>query len=127
MIRRPPRSTLFPYTTLFRSFIDNRVMGCFRAFFASGAGGEARAELVARRSLDWINRFAALPNVGGIEERRGGIFTKIGVPKIFVTVGIKTAHHFRKVVVSACGTSAGFFVAAAAQHATHLQHAPASS
>src|SRR2546429_1397018 len=23
MIRRPPRSTLFPYTTLFRSFIDN--------------------------------------------------------------------------------------------------------
>src|SRR2546426_1442660 len=23
MIRRPPRSTLFPYTTLFRSFIDH--------------------------------------------------------------------------------------------------------
>src|SRR2546430_11659706 len=23
MIRRPPRSTLFPYTTLFRSFTDN--------------------------------------------------------------------------------------------------------
>src|SRR3712207_7533902 len=23
MIRRPPRSTLFPYTTLFRSFISN--------------------------------------------------------------------------------------------------------
>src|SRR2546430_8405764 len=25
MIRRPPRSTLFPYTTLFRSFIDVEV------------------------------------------------------------------------------------------------------
>src|SRR5260370_37449209 len=25
MIRRPPRSTLFPYTTLFRSLGDNRV------------------------------------------------------------------------------------------------------
>src|SRR2546429_3850476 len=25
MIRRPPRSTLFPYTTLFRSGIDQRV------------------------------------------------------------------------------------------------------
>src|SRR5437588_5711952 len=25
MIRRPPRSTLFPYTTLFRSFVNNRV------------------------------------------------------------------------------------------------------
>src|SRR5450432_4281669 len=24
MIRRPPRSTLFPYTTLFRSFLDHR-------------------------------------------------------------------------------------------------------
>src|SRR5258708_3291831 len=25
MIRRPPRSTLFPYTTLFRSIKDNRI------------------------------------------------------------------------------------------------------
>src|SRR3712207_9038810 len=25
MIRRPPRSTLFPYTTLFRSFIEPRI------------------------------------------------------------------------------------------------------
>jgi len=25
MIRRPPRSTLFPYTTLFRSFLDTRL------------------------------------------------------------------------------------------------------
>src|SRR3712207_9043689 len=25
MIRRPPRSTLFPYTTLFRSFLDRPV------------------------------------------------------------------------------------------------------
>src|SRR3712207_7169661 len=25
MIRRPPRSTLFPYTTLFRSFIESTV------------------------------------------------------------------------------------------------------
>src|SRR5256885_10730624 len=27
MIRRPPRSTLFPYTTLFRSLIASRVLG----------------------------------------------------------------------------------------------------
>src|SRR3712207_7847070 len=25
MIRRPPRSTLFPYTTLFRSLVENRI------------------------------------------------------------------------------------------------------
>src|SRR2546422_4548975 len=27
MIRRPPRSTLFPYTTLFRSLEDTRIVG----------------------------------------------------------------------------------------------------
>src|SRR2546422_8531279 len=30
MIRRPPRSTLFPYTTLFRSGGDDRVTGAAR-------------------------------------------------------------------------------------------------
>src|SRR3712207_9147054 len=32
MIRRPPRSTLFPYTTLFRSLAPEGLIGC-------GAGG----------------------------------------------------------------------------------------
>src|SRR3712207_8719418 len=27
MIRRPPRSTLFPYTTLFRSYADDQMLG----------------------------------------------------------------------------------------------------
>src|SRR3712207_7914579 len=31
MIRRPPRSTLFPYTTLFRSFRDDDNTGCLPA------------------------------------------------------------------------------------------------
>src|SRR5260370_18627267 len=44
MIRRPPRSTLFPYTTLFRS----------------GAGSQGLAQ-VARRSPDRLN---ALVRVG---------------------------------------------------------------
>src|SRR3712207_8028436 len=33
MIRRPPRSTLFPYTTLFRSEDDELVMGGILAHF----------------------------------------------------------------------------------------------
>src|SRR2546430_8562172 len=33
MIRRPPRSTLFPYTTLFRSHALNRVLGRGQAQF----------------------------------------------------------------------------------------------
>src|SRR2546426_8743988 len=41
MIRRPPRSTLFPYTTLFRSFLE-RVRGCF-AFVGSAPRGAGRA------------------------------------------------------------------------------------
>src|SRR3712207_7518065 len=32
MIRRPPRSTLFPYTTLFRSFLLRQVVGQARLF-----------------------------------------------------------------------------------------------
>src|SRR5256885_5226532 len=57
MIRRPPRSTLFPYTTLFRSphpaALDrpqNRIqdftrrLGLFRSTFARGAGRPERSE-----------------------------------------------------------------------------------
>src|SRR3712207_7115658 len=40
MIRRPPRSTLFPYTTLFRSGADGA--GRRRQAEAQGEGGEAR-------------------------------------------------------------------------------------
>src|SRR3712207_6898346 len=40
MIRRPPRSTLFPYTTLFRSL--------FRSPKGSGKGGEQPSAEVAR-------------------------------------------------------------------------------
>src|SRR5438874_8841648 len=38
MIRRPPRSTLFPYTTLFRS-VDERITCCARASAGTGTGG----------------------------------------------------------------------------------------
>src|SRR2546421_4995862 len=48
MIRRPPRSTLFPYTTLFRSVLAGRSLNragysCF-AGVAAGAGLESHAE-----------------------------------------------------------------------------------
>src|SRR5690348_17523288 len=43
MIRRPPRSTLFPYTTLFRSSRRSR---CRRA---PRAGGTGRAPAIPRR------------------------------------------------------------------------------
>src|SRR2546430_12105943 len=42
MIRRPPRSTLFPYTTLFRSQKDGR--GGTSAWYARGGPEDARCD-----------------------------------------------------------------------------------
>src|SRR3712207_8727947 len=39
MIRRPPRSTLFPYTTLFRSQAGRGALGVPAGAAAAGAGG----------------------------------------------------------------------------------------
>src|SRR5471030_2483715 len=39
MIRRPPRSTLFPYTTLFRSWQASISTACCRRHQGSGGGG----------------------------------------------------------------------------------------
>src|SRR5438270_9676322 len=39
MIRRPPRSTLFPYTTLFRSQVSGRQDPDHRGVGAEGTGG----------------------------------------------------------------------------------------
>src|SRR2546425_2626180 len=43
MIRRPPRSTLFPYTTLFRSSIDKVGTGYTLSFSADGLLGVTSA------------------------------------------------------------------------------------
>src|SRR2546427_7754086 len=52
MIRRPPRSTLFPYTTLFRS--ARRARGrCFRA--ALGRGDAVRLRLRPARPPDRLS------------------------------------------------------------------------
>src|SRR3989442_5182215 len=51
MIRRPPRSTLFPYTTLFRSPVDARVVServgdasALKMVYAAWTKGSARSE-----------------------------------------------------------------------------------
>src|SRR3712207_8867757 len=49
MIRRPPRSTLFPYTTLFRSKSGSQVQGIIRTQSAS-VKPPPRAVLAAGRS-----------------------------------------------------------------------------
>src|SRR5258707_3119554 len=59
MIRRPPRSTLFPYTTLFRSrglekkfiVVSSRAGGACRAAADAGRSEEHTSELQSRQYL----------------------------------------------------------------------------
>src|SRR2546430_13561047 len=67
MIRRPPRSTLFPYTTLFRSFVG-----------ALSTKSPARGTLVA-----------------GLSER-GRVNVRVGVPAIEIVERIVSRHIDRK-------------------------------
>src|SRR2546429_6729462 len=50
MIRRPPRSTLFPYTTLFRSSVSGASLRshAHRHLFAARFGALERAEMIHR-------------------------------------------------------------------------------
>src|SRR5256885_12648349 len=52
MIRRPPRSTLFPYTTLFRSHVDERLVDRDRE---KRAADDRRAPLIQDRKSTRLN------------------------------------------------------------------------
>src|SRR2546427_5212175 len=56
MIRRPPRSTLFPYTTLFRSIAERH---------ASGEGVSTRHELPAQRHCSIGESHSAPASIAG--------------------------------------------------------------
>src|SRR5438045_8019032 len=59
MIRRPPRSTLFPYTTLFRSPSRTRralAAGACRAIRGRSAGGGQRRRAALRAALFCLDR-----------------------------------------------------------------------
>src|SRR3712207_8769816 len=64
MIRRPPRSTLFPYTTLFRSPTDrDRALAEVVQVLAQMEDGASRSELV-RRVSDKLGLQPALVGIG---------------------------------------------------------------
>src|SRR3712207_7570020 len=60
MIRRPPRSTLFPYTTLFRSIMVRLVRN--RRMTAAGRGGAASPR---RDVQDDSETRVVVPRIGG--------------------------------------------------------------
>src|SRR2546430_5240400 len=59
MIRRPPRSTLFPYTTLFRSDTVHRARGGRHS--CKGPSGILSTELV-QPLRDWTSSSISLPS-----------------------------------------------------------------
>src|SRR3712207_9060542 len=82
MIRRPPRSTLFPYTTLFRSdlgaLLEGAVaVGLDRAVvdeqvLARVVRGDEAEALVVVEPLDGSSGHVEIPPVGDGAARRGG-------------------------------------------------------
>src|SRR2546429_6948513 len=87
MIRRPPRSTLFPYTTLFRSLIT-------ASFESARALVEAGADMVA---LDCSER----GQQAGALERIREIHAKLRVPVLADVASVEQA-------VTAVGAGADF-------------------
>src|SRR3712207_8425148 len=75
MIRRPPRSTLFPYTTLFRSVV--LVHDAVAAVHVPGHAGDVErlAAVVALHQADHLRRDLALVEQpadpqGGVQDRK---------------------------------------------------------
>src|SRR3712207_8017415 len=74
MIRRPPRSTLFPYTTLFRSPALARTHNGRGVVYLDGPGGSQ----VARPAIDAVSRYM---NRGGAN-LHGAFPTSVETEKI---------------------------------------------
>src|SRR2546427_12174281 len=71
MIRRPPRSTLFPYTTLFRSHVlgyaelDAQANRLAHRLIALGVRPETRVGIAMQRSLEMVVGLLAILKAGG--------------------------------------------------------------
>src|SRR2546422_6747527 len=72
MIRRPPRSTLFPYTTLFRSVgdLNREALVDLISGQEDGADGEEDANVNAGASADALQGFGGLRLVGLVTDRK---------------------------------------------------------
>ena len=97
MIRRPPRSTLFPYTTLFRSasavakedseliVIDPR--GFYDVFKNNPDLMERLSEIVAARSLELeMTRKRVMTEIEKIEEQKAASKNLLGRIKLFFKI-----------------------------------------
>src|SRR3989442_11903356 len=63
MIRRPPRSTLFPYTTLFRSIANDHLVPRLQAALDLDQLHRRRAELHHNRSEEHTSELQSRPHL----------------------------------------------------------------
>src|SRR5256885_13318742 len=96
MIRRPPRSTLFPYTTLFRS-VGRQVHAALDDVLLSG---RARTRCVVDAALvrGWLDAFRRPrpeKGSGGGSISRGGLYQRV-----FTPLEIRRAHVCTPVTLS---------------------------
>src|SRR2546422_11527696 len=72
MIRRPPRSTLFPYTTLFRSLAEQTVHEARLPHVGTADDGDADLRFVVRVARVGQERYHAIQQLSGALPHRGG-------------------------------------------------------
>src|SRR2546430_3126707 len=65
MIRRPPRSTLFPYTTLFRSQVEKELDEELAKFLKDGPTPEELARVKAQYQANFIRGIERIGGFGG--------------------------------------------------------------
>src|SRR2546430_4828187 len=70
MIRRPPRSTLFPYTTLFRSLVDDTGLHRALAHVVAGEVVGVGGGLAKRAVFDAGELAGGVVGVGDVELQR---------------------------------------------------------
>src|SRR2546421_7570996 len=92
MIRRPPRSTLFPYTTLFRStafivFISETAPAASGELFAMLAGFNA----ADCEGADTCGEFVTIDPATGATRRRGQIMSQPGPASV---LDVDNHHYF---------------------------------
>src|SRR3989442_11541247 len=63
MIRRPPRSTLFPYTTLFRSISSSSLRTSTRAISSGSPATAARSRRRGTRSEEHTSELQSRPHL----------------------------------------------------------------
>ena len=81
MIRRPPRSTLFPYTTLFRSVLCGACLGISRLLVQKEAKTLAEQEQVEQQEPEAEERIEDFLTVDPMEVEVGVGLIRLADPK----------------------------------------------